>query len=177
MKNYVQNGKVVNYTNATGSTIVSGAVVIMGALVGVAAADILDTKTGAVNVDGVFSLPKTNPLAISQGDELFYNSGTGKVTKTATDKAIGTAFEDAGSTDDTVNVKIYGQGNGVPIAGTVAALGSTTNLSAIAGTYADLAAARTSVNTLAGEVEARLDAIETKVDAILSSLKTAGLMA
>lgn len=59
----------------------------------------------------------------------------------------------------------------------VAALGTTTNLSAIAASYADEAAARTSVNTLKGEVEARLDAIEAKVDETLAALKVALLMA
>jgi porphobilinogen deaminase len=33
------------------------------------------------------------------------------------------------------------------------------------------------VETLRGEIEVRLDNLETKVDAILSSLKTAGVMA
>ena len=59
----------------------------------------------------------------------------------------------------------------------VAVLGTTTNLSAISASYADLAAARTSVNTLKGEVEARLDAIEAKVDAVITALKNAGIMA
>ncbi len=69
-----------------------------------------------------------------------------------------------------------------------------TALAAIAGVYADLAAARTSVNTLAGEVEvaldlvdsnestlrteveARLDGIETKLNALLAELRTAGIV-
>lgn len=61
-------------------------------------------------------------------------------------------------------------------AAVIAALGTTSNLTAIAGSYADLAAARTSVNTLATETEARLDAIEAKVDALIAALKTANLM-
>lgn len=70
-----------------------------------------------------------------------------------------------------------------------------TALSAIAGTYADETAARTSVNTLRGEVEtalalhdtdlttlqteaeARLDAIETKLDAVIALLLSAGITA
>lgn len=59
----------------------------------------------------------------------------------------------------------------------IAALGTTTNLTAIAATYADLAAARTSVNTLRTDVEARLDAIEAKVDVIIAALKTTGVIA
>lgn len=61
-------------------------------------------------------------------------------------------------------------------AAVVSAMGSTTNLSAISASYADLAAARTSVNTLKGEAEARLDAIEAKIDEMLASFKASGQM-
>jgi hypothetical protein len=66
--------------------------------------------------------------------------------------------------------------NGSGPAANVSAMGSTTNLSAIAASYADLAAARTSVNTLKGETEARLDAIEAKVDEVIAALIAAGMM-
>jgi len=66
----------------------------------------------------------------------------------------------------------------------IGATTSTTALSAIAGSYADLAAARTSVNALRGEVETargvvetRLDAVEAKIDALLAALQAAHLMA
>lgn len=59
----------------------------------------------------------------------------------------------------------------------VATLGATTNLTAIGATFADLAAARTAVNTLATETEARLDGVEAKVEAIRAALVAAGLMA
>lgn len=59
----------------------------------------------------------------------------------------------------------------------VAALGTTTNLTAIGATFADLPAARTAVNTLRTDAEARLDAIEAKVDALIASLQTAGTLA
>mgnify|MGYP000852727548 CR=1 FL=1 len=59
----------------------------------------------------------------------------------------------------------------------VATLGTTTNLTAISATYADLPAARTSVNTLKTEVEARLDTIEAKVDELNTKLQDAGIIA
>lgn len=59
----------------------------------------------------------------------------------------------------------------------ITALGDTTDLTAIAASYADLAAARESVNTLRTDAEARLVAIEAKVDAIIAALKTAGVIA
>jgi hypothetical protein len=71
------------------------------------------------------------------------------------------------------------------VAATVAALGATTNLPASAAslstgdTYADAAVAAAidgAVDALRVAVEARLDAAEAKVDAIISALKNAGLM-
>ena len=75
------------------------------------------------------------------------------------------------------------------------AITAHTATTAIAAAYADLAAARTSVNalrtdvetalgqddatltTLRAETEARLDAIETKLDAILAALASSGVIA
>lgn len=59
---------------------------------------------------------------------------------------------------------------------TIAVLGTTTNLPAVAGSYADLAAARTSVASQNVAVEARLDLLDAKVDEIITKLKTAGLI-
>lgn len=67
--------------------------------------------------------------------------------------------------------------NGSGPATFVSAIKPTTDLTAIAASYADLAAARTSVNTLRTDAEARLDAIETKIDAITAALIAAGMMA
>lgn len=64
-----------------------------------------------------------------------------------------------------------GQAANVPV------LGNTTNLTAIGGTFADLAAANTAVTTLRAETEARLAAIESSHDAVISALVAAALMA
>lgn len=55
---------------------------------------------------------------------------------------------------------------------------------AIAASYADLAAARTSVNALRSDVvaiqsgaEVRLDAVEAKINALLDALRAAGMIA
>ena len=73
-----------------------------------------------------------------------------------------------------------------PVAGTVAALGSTTNLPAsnavlsTSNTYAD-AAVKTAidgaVDALRVPAEARLDAAEAKIDAVIAALKASGQMA
>ncbi len=158
MKNFVQPGETITWENGTGSDVASGDVVIIGAVAGIAMVDIADTESGSVALEGVYELAKDTPLVISQGDEVFWNTENSEVTKTATDKPLGVAFADAASNDATVNVKIYGQGNGLPVAATVAAI-ATANGSDLATTQA-----------LANQ-------LKTSVNAILTSLKAAGLMA
>jgi hypothetical protein len=58
----------------------------------------------------------------------------------------------------------------------IAALGATANLTAIPGVFADLAAARTAVETLRANTEARLDAIEAENDLLITKLIAAGVM-
>lgn len=53
---------------------------------------------------------------------------------------------------------------------------ASTNLPTVAGTFADLAAARTAVEAQRAGAEPRLDALETKVNEIITKLKTAGII-
>ena len=59
---------------------------------------------------------------------------------------------------------------------TVAVIPASTNLPTVAGTFADLAAARTAVEAQRAGAEPRLDALETKVNEIITKLKTAGII-
>ena len=59
---------------------------------------------------------------------------------------------------------------------TVAVIPASTNLPTVAGTFADLAAARTAVEAQRVGAEPRLDALETKVNEIITKLKTAGII-
>lgn len=68
--------------------------------------------------------------------------------------------------------------NGSGPAADVAALAATTDITAVPGSFADLAAVRT---YLAGanvipNIESRLDGVEGKINAILTALKNAGMM-
>lgn len=101
--NFVEEGKVLNYT-PSGSSIVSGALVIMGNIAGVAVTDIADGVTGAVRISGVFSLPKASG-AISQGGKVYWDSGNSNVTTTASGNTIiGVAATAHISGDTTANV-------------------------------------------------------------------------
>ena len=59
---------------------------------------------------------------------------------------------------------------------TVAVIPASTNLPTVAGTFADLAAARTAVEAQRAGAEPRLDALETKVNEIITKLKAAGIL-
>lgn len=101
--NFVREGKVLNYT-PSGSNIISGALVIMGNIAGVAVTDIADGNTGAVYISGVFLLPKASG-AITQGAKLYWDSTNSNVTTTASGNAIiGVAATAHVSSDTTVNV-------------------------------------------------------------------------
>lgn len=70
---FVDRGEVFTYAN-TGAAIKSGAVVVIGNLIGVAEVDIAATSgTGAVAMSGVFTLPKVVGSAWAQGAKLLYD--------------------------------------------------------------------------------------------------------
>lgn len=176
MKNRYAQGVVLEYTIPSATTIASGDVIIVGALPGIAlnggtAGDVI-----SVNITGVYELAKATG-AVAIGAKVYWDSTNSNVTTTATGNGfIGNAYKAALEAATTCYV-IIGAVDSVGQAAVVAALGTTTNLTAIAASYADLAAARTSVNTLRTDTEARLDAIDAKVDAVIASLKAASLMA
>ncbi len=112
MKNYVQKGDSLEYTNDTGGDIASGDVVVIGSQIGVAATDIADTESGTVQMSGVFTLPKTAGAAIPQGDPAIWDVSAGAFIPSTGTPATGdvsdavTCWIAAGSADTTVTVKI-----------------------------------------------------------------------
>lgn len=186
-QNYIYSGDKLPYINA-GSAITSGSPVFIGGNAGIALEDIAATTgTGTVATEGVWKLPKHNPLAIAQGDLLFWDTTNEEVTKTATDVPLGMAFEAAGSTDTVVNVWINEAGQDRPQVGVVAALGTTTNLptsnvtltTSGGNTYSDAStktAIDAGVNALKTAVETRLDNAEAKIDELIAAMKAVGVM-
>lgn len=86
--------------------------------------------------------------------------------------------------DETIASSIADQidSGGNPVAANVAALGATSDLTTISGTYgipAEPTGAEVdaTVQALADEVEARLDAAEAKIDAVIAALVASGQMA
>jgi len=107
MKNQIDSGVVVSYTNGTGNDIAAGALVIMGKMAGVAVNDIANGATGAVSVKGKYQLTKkTATDVITQGTVLVYDSGVEAASAgtTLTAVVVGHAAAASSSAVATVDV-------------------------------------------------------------------------
>lgn len=105
--NHVQKGDVITWTNATGSAVESGDVVLVGGIVAVALVDIAAGASGSVAISEVWELPKNTSLAIAAGDALYWDVADEEINKTSADNYYaGVAVAAAGSTDTTVKIKL-----------------------------------------------------------------------
>lgn len=105
-QNYIQPGKSIDYTNASGSAIASGDVVVLGSHIGIAGSDIPDGETETVHMDGVFELPKAAE-AIAAGVDVYWDATAGNITATVgTNTPAGMATKAAAEGDATVEVRI-----------------------------------------------------------------------
>lgn len=106
MQNFVQKGDVLEYTVPAGATVKSGDVVVVGALAGVAVKDGAEGETIALNLTGVFELPKVAG-ALAQGVVVYWNATNKQVTSTATDNTkLGNVFVAAVNGDAIVRVRL-----------------------------------------------------------------------
>lgn len=101
--NFKQPGDVIAWVNG-GSAVVSGQVVRVGKLLGVALVDIAGGATGSVALSGVFSVPKVSGAVIAQGENLTWDASAAAFDDNAATPAAGdvtgppaVAFEAAGS--------------------------------------------------------------------------------
>lgn len=100
--NYIEMGGVWDHTPA--SAVASGSVVVMNDTVGVAVTDIAAGATGAVQVDGVFSLPKDNS-AIGQGKKVYWD-GSAITTTDSGNTYAGRAITETVAGDATIAVAL-----------------------------------------------------------------------
>lgn len=106
MKNYVESGKSITVPAPAGGTV-SGKMVIIGSLVGIASKSTAETELVALQTEGVYSYAKTAALAIAVGDKLYYDATNDVLNKTASgNKLVGIAVEAAVDAAATVNVKL-----------------------------------------------------------------------
>lgn len=108
MKNKIQTGDALEFLNNSGDDIVSGQIVELASTIAVAAVDISDGKSGTIDVEGVFSLPKLTGEAHVVGDQLHFDPADGKLKKTATalTKYAGMCAANAASAATSVNCKL-----------------------------------------------------------------------
>ena len=115
MKTYVQPGKVITWTNGTGSAVASGDVVVVGNIIGVAAVDIADGASGSVAIEGVYTVPKVSGAVIAQGESLTWDASAGAFDDNAATPGTGdvtgppaVAAEAAGNGVTSFDVKLTG---------------------------------------------------------------------
>ncbi|SHK13772.1 Predicted phage recombinase, RecA/RadA family [Roseomonas rosea] len=107
MRNFIQRGDTL--TIPAPADVLSGGVVQVGVIVGVANGSATQGAPVDVDVTGVFSLPKVAADAFAVGDAAYYASGTKLVTKTASGNTkLGVATEPAGSGAAEVAVRLSG---------------------------------------------------------------------
>ena len=107
-KNFIQRGDVL--TIPAPATVVSGAPIIAGSIVGVALGDAASGAPVDVAMTGVFRLPKVGTDVLTVGEAVFLD-GTGLVTDDADSGArvlFGHAVEAAGNGVATVAVRLAG---------------------------------------------------------------------
>jgi predicted RecA/RadA family phage recombinase len=105
-KNYVQEGDVLNYT-AGGTAIASGAVVLLGARIGISLGDIAPNATGTVAVTEVWQIAKLATDVVAIGVDLYWDAANSRLTTTAGGNTkAGYATAAAGNGVTTVSIKI-----------------------------------------------------------------------
>jgi predicted RecA/RadA family phage recombinase len=88
MKNLVQEGDRVTWTNGTGSDVASGQPVTVNGRTAVACVDIANGASGALATEGVFQLAKETGKTFAQFDDVYWDAVAKKVTS---DKDLGAA--------------------------------------------------------------------------------------
>lgn len=159
-------GNIMKFLMAVAVT--SGEVLVIGGMIGVTEAAAAVDEFVAVSLKGVHSLTKKAAIEIAVGAVVYWDTNTKEITLTpsATTVLAGMCVKTAEAEDSEVYVDINTALHSVAV--NVPAIGATANLVGVDGT-GDNAAPLV-------ETEARLDAIEAKVDALIGSLKAAHLM-
>ena len=108
---YVGEGKVLDYV--AGGTITAGDAVITGSTVGIAIVDMVSGETGAIGIEGVFTVTKVAGTAWVQGDKIDWDASATAFQKGVTPAAgdvvgAGIASVAAASAATTAQLKLLG---------------------------------------------------------------------
>lgn len=97
MKTFLRLGDVFRYTNGTGSAIASGAVVLIGALLGIAVNAVANGSTGPVRTVGVVKVTKDGTYAWTEGCAIWWDATNSRFTSQPNGTFAGLAAEAAGA--------------------------------------------------------------------------------
>lgn len=87
MKNHINDGNTIAYT--AGADIASGAVVVTGHTIGIAAGAIKSGETGLLYIRGRFSVPKVSGAVFDAGEKLVWDASAGQFDDSAATPATG----------------------------------------------------------------------------------------
>ena len=93
MKNTIAQGDVLPYVVPAGG-VISGGLVLVGSLVGVAVTTGAEDDVVSVNIKGVYEVAKITG-AVAQGQALYHNGTASLTTVVSTNKLAGYAYEAA----------------------------------------------------------------------------------
>lgn len=85
MKNFIQNGEVIEV--AAPAAVASGDLVVVGSLIGVAVKAAASGEMVAIQLEGVFDLPKAAG-AVAVGDKLYFDPVAKVLTKTSSNYTL-----------------------------------------------------------------------------------------
>ena len=101
-----QRGEALDYRNTGNAIIEANTIVVYGTKIGVVGCDIAPGESGALHVEGVFSLPKASG-AINAGAAVYWDATNNNITSTESgNTAAGFAAQAAAAGDTAVLVKI-----------------------------------------------------------------------
>ena len=92
---HVAPGTVVPYTNTGGAAIAANTVIEFAAMIGITTGIIAPGATGTVAISEVWTLPKDATVAVTQGDQLYWDATSDSVDKTNTNVPCGKAYASA----------------------------------------------------------------------------------
>lgn len=104
--NFIQDGKSIRVAAPVGG-VVSGGVVKVGSLIGVAAVTAAAGEHFTLHLEGCFRLPKVTADVVATGAALYWDDAAGKLTTTASGNTLaGHAIEPAANTLATVLIRL-----------------------------------------------------------------------
>jgi len=107
MKNFIQPGNSIDIVAPSGGTVSGEAIKIGDTLFGVASATRAENEDAAIEVEGVFELPKLSSDVVAVGKKLNWNDTNDELQLATSDlDNVATAVEAKGNGDTLIKVRL-----------------------------------------------------------------------